>query len=55
LAIRESIDLDIWRQREKRAKEEAADDDTKNEEDVEEDDPVPQITRCVNSCSTPYR
>ena len=35
LAIRESIDSDIWRQREKR---EAAGDDTKMEEDVEEED-----------------
>ena len=55
LAIRESIDSDIRRQRERRAKEEAAADDTKMEEDVEEDDPVPQITRFVDSCSTPYR
>ncbi|KIM77417.1 hypothetical protein PILCRDRAFT_12055 [Piloderma croceum F 1598] len=45
LAIRESIDSDIRRQREKRAKEEAAGDDTKMEEDVEEENPVPQITR----------
>jgi transitional endoplasmic reticulum ATPase len=55
LAIRESIDSDIRRQREKRAKEEAAGDDTKMEEDVEEEDPVPQITRSVGSCSIPYR
>jgi transitional endoplasmic reticulum ATPase len=52
LAIRESIDSDIRRQREKRAKEEAAGDDTKMEEDVEEE--VPQITRSVGSCSIPY-
>jgi len=45
LAIRESIDSDIRKQRERRAKEEAAGDDTKMEEDVEEDDPVPQITK----------
>jgi len=45
LAIRESIDSDIRRLREKRAKEEAAGDDTKMEEDIEEEDPVPQITR----------
>jgi len=54
LAICESIDSDIQRQWERRAKEEAAGDDTKMEEDVEEDDPVPQITRFVESCSTPY-
>ncbi|KIM75588.1 hypothetical protein PILCRDRAFT_13505 [Piloderma croceum F 1598] len=41
LAIRESINSDIRRQRERRA----AGDDTKMEEDVKEDDPVPQITR----------
>jgi len=34
LAIRESINSDIRRQREKRAKEEAAGDDTKKEEDI---------------------
>jgi transitional endoplasmic reticulum ATPase len=45
LAIRESIDSDHWKAREKREKEEAAGDDTKMEEDVEEDDPVPQITK----------
>ena len=45
LAIRESIDSDIRKAREKREKEEAAGDDTKMEEDVEEDDPVPQITK----------
>ncbi|KAK0465717.1 hypothetical protein IW261DRAFT_1346959, partial [Armillaria novae-zelandiae] len=44
LAIRESIDADIRRTREKQEKEEAAGDD-KMEEDVEEEDPVPQITR----------
>jgi transitional endoplasmic reticulum ATPase len=56
LAIRESINSDIRRQREKRAKEEAAGDDTKKEEDVEEEDPVPQITSLsVGPCSIPYR
>ena len=45
LAIRESIEADIRRQREKRAKEEAAGDDAKMEEDVEEEDPVPEITK----------
>lgn len=52
LAIRESIDADIRFAREKREKEEAAGetgDDTKMEEDVEEEDPVPQITRSVDS------
>ncbi len=44
LAIRESIDADIRRAREKQVKEEAAGDD-QMEEDVEEEDPVPQITR----------
>ncbi len=48
LAIRESIDADIRRTREKQEKEEAAGDD-KMEEDVEEEDPVPQITRFVNA------
>jgi transitional endoplasmic reticulum ATPase len=48
LAIRESIDSDIKRTREKTAKQEAAGDDAKMEEDLEEyDDPVPKITRCV--------
>jgi len=42
LAIRDSIDSDIRKAREKR---EAAGDDTKIEEDIEEDDPVPQITK----------
>lgn len=43
LAIRESIDADIRRTREKQEKE---GDDAKMEEDVEdEDDPVPEITR----------
>ena len=54
LAIRASIDSDIRRQREKRAKEEAAGDDTKME-DVEEEDPVPQITRSVGCRTVPYR
>lgn len=48
LAIRESIDADIRRTREKQEKEEAAGDD-KMEEDVEEEDPVPQITRFVHA------
>ncbi len=48
LAIRESIDADIRRTREKQEKEEAAGDD-KMEEDVEEEDPVPQITRFANA------
>jgi len=48
LAIRESIDCDIKRAREKTAKQEAAGDDAKMEEDLEEfEDPVPKITRCV--------
>jgi len=42
LAIRESIDSDIRRTRERREKEEATGD--KMEEDVEEEDPVPEIT-----------
>ena len=46
LAIRESIEADIRRQREKREKEEAAGDDADAEmDDDEEEDPVPQITR----------
>ena len=47
LAIRESIEADIRRAREKTAKQEAGD-DSKMEED-EEEDPVPQITRSVSS------
>jgi transitional endoplasmic reticulum ATPase len=49
LAIRESIDADIRQAREKREREEAAggEGDTKMEEDVEEEDPVPQITKFV--------
>ncbi|KAF8957113.1 putative cell division cycle protein 48 [Flammula alnicola] len=43
LAIRESIDADIRAAREKKEREDA--DDTKMEDDVEEEDPVPQITR----------
>jgi len=47
LAIRESIESDIRKAREKRDKQEAAGEtegtDTKMEEDVEEDDPVPTI------------
>ena len=45
LAIRESIDSDIRRLREKKEKEDAAGGDAKMEEDEEEDDPVPQITK----------
>ena len=45
LAIRESIEADIRRQREKKEKEEAAGEDAKMEEDEEEEDPVPVITR----------
>ena len=48
LAIRESIDSDIRRTREKREKEEAAPDgEVKMEEDAEEEDPVPEITMYV--------
>ena len=46
LAIRESIEADIRRAREKREKEEAGDVEMKEEE--EEEDPVPVITRCVS-------
>ncbi|KAF9241398.1 P-loop containing nucleoside triphosphate hydrolase protein [Melanogaster broomeanus] len=47
LAIRESIEADIRRQREKQEKEDAAGEDAKMEEDEEEEeeDPVPQITK----------
>ena len=46
LAIRESIEADIRRAREKKEKEEAAGEDAKMEEDEEEEeDPVPVITR----------
>jgi len=45
LAIRESIDADIRRAREKKDREEEGEGDTKMEEDNEEEDPVPQITR----------
>ena len=44
LAIRESIEADIRRARERKEKEEQGD-DTKMEEDLEEEDPVPVITR----------
>ncbi|KAK7059250.1 P-loop containing nucleoside triphosphate hydrolase protein [Favolaschia claudopus] len=49
LAIRESIDADICRTREKREKYEAASEDEKMVEDdnEEEEDPVPEITRSV--------
>lgn len=50
LAIRESIDADIRKAREKAIKDEAAGED-QMEEDVEEDDPVPQITRYAFSTS----
>ncbi|KAI0766021.1 P-loop containing nucleoside triphosphate hydrolase protein [Irpex lacteus] len=43
LAIRQSIEADIRKQREKKEKEEA--EDAQMEEDVEEEDPVPVITR----------
>ena len=46
LAIRESIEADIRKARERKEKEEAAGDDAKMEED-EEEDPVPMITRYV--------
>lgn len=54
LAIRESIDADIRRTREKREKDEAAgEDDMKVEEEAEEeDDPVPEITRFVLTFSS---
>ncbi|KAF9224158.1 valosin-containing protein [Gyrodon lividus] len=46
LAIRESIEADIRRQREKQAREDGAGEDAKMEEDEEEEeDPVPEITR----------
>jgi transitional endoplasmic reticulum ATPase len=45
LAIRESINADIQRAREKKTREEAGGDDDMDE--VEEEDPVPQITRYV--------
>ncbi|CAL1714433.1 unnamed protein product [Somion occarium] len=45
LAIRESIEADIRKAREIKEKEEAAVDEAKMEEDVEEEDPVPVITR----------
>lgn len=45
LAIRESIDADIRKAREKREKEDSAPEgEIKMEEDEEEDDPVPEIT-----------
>ncbi|KAJ7890031.1 hypothetical protein B0H13DRAFT_1508331, partial [Mycena leptocephala] len=48
LAIRESIDSDMRRTREKRERDEAAGDDAMKVEDdavEEEEDPVPEITR----------
>ena len=45
LAIRESIEADIRRARERKEREEAAGDEVKMEEDEEEEDPVPVITR----------
>jgi SpoVK/Ycf46/Vps4 family AAA+-type ATPase len=50
LAIRESIDSDMRRTREKRERDEAAGDDAMKVEDdavEEEEDPVPEITRFV--------
>ena len=47
LAIRESIDADIRALREKKEREEASG-DAKMEDDEEEEDPVPQITRFVS-------
>ena len=49
LAIRESIESDIRRARERKEREEAAGDEVKMEEDEEEEDPVPVITRFVLS------
>jgi transitional endoplasmic reticulum ATPase len=49
LAIRESIDADIRRHREKREKDEAA-----GEDDAEEEDPVPEITRFIDVSSLFY-
>jgi len=45
LAIRESIESDIRRAREKKEREAAAGDEEQMEEDEEEEDPVPVITR----------
>ena len=42
LAIKQAISIDIDRNKEKEA---AGEDDVKMEEDVEEDDPVPELTR----------
>ena len=47
MAIRESIESDIRRAREKKEREEAAGDEVQMEEDEEEEDPVPVITRFV--------
>ena len=44
LAIRESIDADIKRARERKELEEAQGDEVKMEEDAQEEDPVPEIT-----------
>jgi transitional endoplasmic reticulum ATPase len=54
LVIHKSIDADIQRQQERKAKEEAAGDDTKMEEDIEEEAPVPQMTRFVEGSWTCY-
>jgi transitional endoplasmic reticulum ATPase len=51
LAIRESIEADIRRARERKEREEAAGDEVKMEEDEEEEDPVPVITRFVSFIS----
>jgi hypothetical protein len=49
LSIRESFDSDIRKQPQKKAKEEAPGDDTNIKEDVEEKDPVPELTRFANN------
>ena len=48
LAIRESIEADVRRARERKEREEAAGDEVKMEEDEEEEDPVPVITRFIS-------
>jgi transitional endoplasmic reticulum ATPase len=54
LAIRESFDSDIRKQPQRKAKEEAAGDDANMKEDVEEEDPVPEITRFANNSCAYY-
>jgi transitional endoplasmic reticulum ATPase len=49
LAIRESIEADIRKARERKEREAAAGDEVKMEEDEEEEDPVPVITRFASS------